>query len=106
MMWESLLKLRVLPDDFDFYCGQEYTAANVKFALTVESDNAALKARAEQVAKLRAANQPTIPVKLGEEKKANVFLRADEPSVAAALRMKGQSAADVFGELRERKNKS
>jgi hydroxyacylglutathione hydrolase len=35
-----------------------------------------------------------------------VFLRADEPSVAAALRMKGRSAADVFGELRERKNKS
>jgi hydroxyacylglutathione hydrolase len=35
-----------------------------------------------------------------------VFLRADEPSVAAGVRMKGQSAADVFGELRERKNKS
>jgi hydroxyacylglutathione hydrolase len=35
-----------------------------------------------------------------------VFLRADEPSVAASVRMKGQSAADVFGELRERKNKS
>jgi hydroxyacylglutathione hydrolase len=106
MMWESLLKLRVLPDDFDLYCGHEYTAANVKFALTVEPDNAALKARAEQVAKLRADNKPTIPVKLGEEKKANVFLRADEPSVAAALRMKGADAADVFGELRERKNKS
>ena len=43
---------------------------------------------------------------LGEEKKANVFLRADEPSVAAKLHMKGASAADIFGELRERKNKS
>jgi hydroxyacylglutathione hydrolase len=106
MMWESLLKLRVLPDDFDLYCGHEYTASNVKFALTVEPDNAALKARAEQVTKLRAANQPTIPVKLGEEKKANVFLRADEPSVAASVHLKGASAAEVFGELRERKNKS
>src|SRR6201999_3246573 len=106
MMWESLLKLRVLPDDFDLYCGHEYTASNVKFALTVEPDNAALKARAEQVAKLRADNKPTIPSLLGDEKKANVFLRADEPSVAASLRMKGQSAAEVFGELRERKNKS
>ena len=45
-------------------------------------------------------------VLLGEEKKANVFLRADEPSVAANLHMKGASAAEVFGELRERKNKS
>jgi hydroxyacylglutathione hydrolase len=35
-----------------------------------------------------------------------VFLRADEPSVAAGVRMKDRSAAEVFGELRERKNKS
>jgi hydroxyacylglutathione hydrolase len=106
MMWDSLLKLRALPDDFKLYCGHEYTAANVKFALTVEPDNAALKARAEEVTRLRADNKPTVPTLLGEEKKANVFLRADEPSVAASVRMKGRSAAEVFGELRERKNKS
>jgi hydroxyacylglutathione hydrolase len=100
------LKLRALPDDFNLYCGHEYTASNVKFALTIEPDNAALKARAEQVTKLRAANQPTIPVTLGNEKQANVFLRADDPAVAASVRMKGASAAEIFGELRERKNKS
>ena len=106
MMWDSLLKLRALPDDFKLYCGHEYTAANIKFALTIEPENPALKARAEEVTRLRAANQPTIPTLLGEEKKANVFLRADEPSVAAGVRMKGRDAAEVFGELRERKNKS
>jgi hydroxyacylglutathione hydrolase len=106
MMWESLLKLRALPDDFRLYCGHEYTAANVKFALTVEPDNAALKARAEEVARLRAAGQSTIPTLLADEKRANVFLRADEPSVAASVRLKGASAAEVFAELRERKNKS
>jgi len=106
MMWDSLLKLRVLPDDFNLYCGHEYTASNIKFALTIESDNAALKARADEVTRLRADGKPTIPVTLGSEKKANVFLRADEPSVAASLRMKGASAAEIFGELRERKNKS
>jgi len=106
MMWDSLLKLRALPDDFKLYCGHEYTASNVKFALTVDPDNAALKARAEEVARLRAANQPTVPTLMGEEKKANVFLRADEPSIAANLHMKGASAAEIFGELRERKNKS
>jgi hydroxyacylglutathione hydrolase len=106
MMWDSLLKLRALPDDFRLYCGHEYTAANVKFALTVEPDNAALKARAEEVTRLRAAGKPTIPTLLGEEKQANVFLRADDPAVAAALRLKGASPAEVFGELRERKNKS
>jgi hydroxyacylglutathione hydrolase len=106
MMWDSLLKLRALPDDFNLYCGHEYTASNVKFALTVEPDNPALKARAEQVKRLRAENRPTIPVTLGEEKKANVFLRADEPAVAQRLHMKGADAVEIFRELRERKNKS
>src|SRR6201747_1976924 len=106
MMWESLLKLRALPDDFSLFCGHEYTAANVKFALTIEQNNPDLKARAEEVTQLRAAGKPTIPTLLGDEKKANVFLRADEPSVAASVRLKGASAAEVFGELRERKNKS
>lgn len=106
MMWDSLLKLRVLPDDFKLYCGHEYTASNVKFALSVDSDNAALKARAAEVTRLRGENKPTIPSLLGEEKKTNIFLRADDPSVAIKLHMKGASAAEVFGELRERKNKS
>ena len=106
MMWESLLKLRALPDDFRLYCGHEYTPSNVKFALSIDPDNEALKARAEEVARLRADNRPTIPALLGQEKKANVFLRADDPQVAARLHMKGASAAEVFGELRERKNKS
>ena len=78
----------------------------MKFALTVDGDNPALKARAEEVTRLRGENKPTIPSLLGEEKKANVFLRADDPAVAQKLHMKGAGAADVFGELRERKNKS
>src|SRR6201996_4988719 len=106
MMWESLLKLRALPDDFRLYCGHEYTASNIKFALTIEPENPVLKARAEDVKRLREANKPTIPTLLGEEKKANVFLRADDPAVAASVRMKDRGAAEIFGELRERKNKS
>jgi hydroxyacylglutathione hydrolase len=105
-MWDSLLKLRALPDDFKLYCGHEYTASNVKFALTVDPDNAALQSRAAEVARLRAENKPTIPALLGDEKRTNVFLRADEPSIAARLHMKGADATAVFGELRERKNKS
>ena len=106
MMWESLLKLRALPNDMRVYCGHEYTASNVKFALTVEPNNPALKARAEEVAKLRAANEPTVPTLIRDEKEANTFLRADVPSVAAAVGLSGKSPADVFGELRERKNKA
>jgi hydroxyacylglutathione hydrolase len=106
MMWESLLKLRSLPDQTRVYCGHEYTLSNIKFALTVDKDNAALKARAEQAAQQRADGKPTVPTKIGEEKSTNVFLRADVAAVAAALGLSGKSAADVFGELRERKNKA
>ena len=105
MMWDSLKKLRALPDTMRVYCGHEYTASNVKFALGIEPDNAALKARAEEVTKLRAEGRPTIPVTIGDEKKANTFLRADVASVAEAVGLAGKSADEVFGELRERKNK-
>ena len=74
--------------------------------MTIEPNNPALKARAAEVARLRAENKPTIPTLIGDEKRSNVFLRADDAEVAAALHMKGMTAADVFGELRERKNKS
>lgn len=106
MMWESLLKLRALPDDTRLYCGHEYTQSNVNFALTIEPDNPDLKARAADVERLRAAGKPTLPTLLGDEKKANVFLRADVASVAAAVGLAGKSAAEVFGEIRERKNRS
>lgn len=106
MMWDSLLKLRALPDSFRLYCGHEYTDSNIKFALTIEPNNPFLKARAEEVTRLRAEGKLTVPTLMGEEKKANVFLRADDPAVAAGVHMKGASGVEVFAELRERKNKS
>lgn len=105
MMWSSLAKLlRKLPDDTTIYCGHEYTAANAKFALTIEPDNADLKERAEEVEALRADGKPTLPTVMGREKATNPFLRAGEASVAAALGMEGKSAADVFAEIRTRKD--
>jgi hydroxyacylglutathione hydrolase len=104
MMWQTLLKLRTLPDDTALYCGHEYTAANIRFALTIEPDNAALKARAAEVNNQVAAGTPTIPSLMGEEKRTNVFLRADDPAVAAAVGLAGKPAADVFAEVRKRKN--
>jgi hydroxyacylglutathione hydrolase len=105
MMWTSLKKLRDLPGDTKVYCGHEYTMANIKFAQTIEPDNAALKARAAEAAKQVAGGQWTIPTTIDEEKAANVFLRADVPSVAAAVGLAGKSAAEVFTEVRARKNK-
>jgi hydroxyacylglutathione hydrolase len=105
MMWGSLKKLRDLPGDTRIFCGHEYTQANIRFALTVEPDNAALRARKEAVDKLVADKRPTIPSTIDEERQANPFLRADVPEVAAAVGMSGKPAAAVFTEIRARKNK-
>jgi hydroxyacylglutathione hydrolase len=104
-MWSSMRKMRDLPDETKIYCGHEYTAANIKFALSVDKDNKDLVARAAQAARQLAAGEPTIPTTIGEEKKTNPFLRAGEPSLAAGLGMAGKPANEVFAEVRERKNK-
>jgi hydroxyacylglutathione hydrolase len=105
MMWQSLLKLRSLPDDTQLYCGHEYTAANIRFAKTIEPNNKALAARAEEVARLLAAGKATIPATIGAEKADNPFLRADVPEVAKSVGLAGSPAWKVFAEIRERKNK-
>src|SRR5262249_26201520 len=90
MMWQSLLKLRALPDETQIFCGHEYTDANVRFACTIEPQNKALAARAETVKRQIAAGRPTIPTTIGEEKEANPFLRADIASVAALVGLSGK----------------
>ena len=106
MMWNSLLKLRALPDDTAIYCGHEYTAANIRFAKTIEPQNPVLAQRGREVEKLRAGKSPTVPSRLGEEKAANPFLRADVPEVAKSVGLAGKPAWQVFAEIRERKNRS
>ena len=104
MMWHSLGKLMALADDTVVYCGHEYTAANAAFALSVDPENAALRRRAEAVAELRAADQPTVPTLMALEKATNPFLRAADPDIRAVLDMKTAGDADVFAEIRRRKD--
>src|SRR5690349_24469455 len=99
MMWNSLLKLRALPDDIDIFCGHEYTEANIRFALTIEPDNTDLRTRADEAKRQVAAGQDTIPTTIGAEKRENVFLRADVPAVAQAVGLAGVPAG------RARKNR-
>jgi hydroxyacylglutathione hydrolase len=105
VMWSSLMKLAALPGDTKVYCGHEYTQANGRFAVTVDSDNPVLKARVEEVAKLRAESRPTLPTTIAAELAANPFLRVEEPSVQAAAGMTGADPAAVFGEIRARKDR-
>lgn len=105
-MLESLTKLAGLPDDTAVYCGHEYTLSNARFALTVDPGNPALRDRAQEVERLRAAGAFTLPSTIGREKATNPFLRAADPAIAATLGLEGRPPLDVFTALRERKNRA
>lgn len=103
-MWSSLSRLREWPDDTVIYCAHEYTLANGRFALSVDAGNEALKARMEDVAAKRRADQPTVPTRIGLERATNPFLRADDPGFVEGMGMAGRDAVDVFAETRRRKD--
>ena len=100
-MWESLAKLRALPDDAVVHCGHEYTLSNAHFAVTVDPDNEELMERVAAIEELRREGKPTVPSNLGVEKRTNPFLRPDDPRIRALLGMQDASDAEVFGEIRD-----
>jgi len=103
-MWDSLSKLMVLPDETVVYCSHEYTKANADFALSVDPNNAALTARAEKIATLRAAGKPTVPSTIGLERETNPFVRPGDAAIRAQLGMESADDAAVFAEIRKRKD--
>lgn len=101
-MVESLDKLRQLPDHTRVWCAHEYTLKNLKFALTVDSENGDLQKRYEQVKKARQEQEATVPSVLGLEKRTNPFLRWDR--VALQQTTDSQDPVRVFGRLRGKKD--
>ena len=104
VMWNSLSKLAALPGETQVYCGHEYTESNARFALTIEPGNVDLVARAEAVKALRAKGQPTLPTTIALELATNPFLRAEIPAVQKAVGLEGADPAQVFAEIRRRKD--
>lgn len=103
-MWESLCKIANLPPDTLVYSGHEYTTANGAFALTIDPANTALEARIDEVARKRAAGEPTVPSLLSDELATNPFLRAVAPEVKEHVGMSDAADVAVFAEIRQRKD--
>lgn len=103
-MHESLNKIKTLADDTLIYCGHEYTESNLRFAATVEPDNADIKARMRLVDTQLAEGLPTIPATIGIEKATNPFLRCEyehvHKKVSGYSEKSLNSTAEVFAELR------
>lgn len=104
-MHASLQKLAKLPDATKVYAGHEYTLSNAKFALSVDGDNEQVVGRAREVEHLRDDGKPTLPTTIGLEKATNPFMRTQDPKLRATLGMENSTDEDVFGELRQRKDR-
>jgi hydroxyacylglutathione hydrolase len=104
-MHASLAKLAQLPPDTLICSGHEYTASNLRFAATLEPDNAQLTSRIAAVAAKRARKEPTVPVSLAEELATNPYLRAHLPALKTAVGLPDADDVTVFAEIRARKDK-
>src|ERR1700761_5979808 len=102
-MSASLSRLKSLPPETAVYCGHEYTAANLRFALAVEPQSRAALDYQARVRSLREADAPTLPSRMGLERQVNPFLRCDESAVRAAASTRAgrpvEDPAEVFGVL-------
>ena len=106
-MLDSLDRLAALPSDTRVCPAHEYTLTNLKFALAVDPDNAALNAHFHVCAQLRQEGQPTLPARLSTELAINPFLRSRSPAVTSAVRQREALAVDdvtTFAALRAWKN--
>ena len=103
-MWNSLLKLASLPDDTLVYCGHDYTQENYEFSMTIEPENNAVKQRLQEIKETLRAGGFNVPSTILQERTTNVFLRSDTNEIKTVLNMSNAGPADVFAELRRRKD--
>ncbi|NID15156.1 hydroxyacylglutathione hydrolase [Luteibacter yeojuensis] len=106
-MLASLDRFAGLPPETLVCCAHEYTAANIRFALSVDPDNGDLRRRSDEVARLRAEGRPSVPSRLAEECASNPFLRVDSEAIARWVQAQGQDHAtrtERFAALRRAKD--
>ncbi|KAH9144362.1 hypothetical protein AeRB84_011685 [Aphanomyces euteiches] len=98
-LYEVLLRL---PKETKVYCGHEYTMSNLRFALSVDPTNAALREKINWAKLRRSKNLPTIPSTLREEMTYNPFLRVHDDVIINAVG--GTDPVTVLANLRRKKD--
>lgn len=110
-MHDSLSRLAALPGATRVYCTHEYTMSNLRFALAVDGDNAAVVERSFREQERRHRGEPTLPSSIALERSSNPFLRCTAPAVVASVTAHANlqasaasNAVAVFAALRQWKN--
>ena len=104
MMHHSLQRLTELPNETRVYFGHEYTLHNLNFMLSILPEQPAIQSRIQAEAMKIEAGGYSTPSSIGLEKETNFLLDPLYPGVARALGLEGRSSAELFAELRRRRD--
>ncbi len=85
-MFNSLNKIKSLPEETKIYCGHEYTLNNSKFCEKYDPENLNLKKKISEIKKKIINGSPTIPSTIKEELDCNIFLRTKDLETFSKLR--------------------
>ena len=85
-MYNSLKKLKMLPENTKIFCGHEYTKQNSKFCIMYDKNNQNLKNKINEIEKKLEKGLPTIPSTIKDELECNIFLRSDNLENFSKLR--------------------
>ena len=86
-MFNSLMKLKKLPQNTKVYCGHEYTKKNSAFCLAHDANNKNLIAKMKDINIKLKSGLPTIPSSIRDELKCNIFLRSSNVDAFSKLRV-------------------
>ena len=85
-MYRALGRLAQLPESTQVCCAHEYTEGNLLWATQQEPKDAAIRQRYETVVALRRRGELSLPSSIGEERRSNLFMRAESVEQLGRLR--------------------
>jgi hydroxyacylglutathione hydrolase len=85
-MFDSLMKLKALPESTKIFCGHEYTKQNSKFCIAHDKNNQNLIAKINNIKVKLKVGLPTIPSTIKDEFECNIFLRSNSVETFSKLR--------------------
>ncbi|KFK92601.1 MULTISPECIES: hydroxyacylglutathione hydrolase [unclassified Serratia (in: enterobacteria)] len=105
-MYHSFQRLAQLPDDTLICCAHEYTLSNLKFSRAILPQDRDIETYQQQVERLRAKGEPSVPTTLQLERKINLFLRCHDIDLQKEIGFQSppDNLGSVFSELRLRKD--
>jgi len=104
-LWASVTKVRALPDATGLCCGHDYAPENYLFASRELPGRPEFVALREEAVRVAERGEVRMPVTVEDQKRTNLFWRADDPETVRELGRTGQDPVEVFAALRKKRDR-